>query len=380
MKIGTPLALTGPAAPAVAPLGVAQQAAVDYFNETADLPVELELIVKDDQFAPDKTLAVAQELVQSDEVGVLNGVVGTANVAAAREVAQQYCVPLIAATSGGRSANDPTNYPFTVPWSLPSYVDVSAWVAHLEEDFPDGAKVAVYTANTESGEDYLEAIEELTEGTNLEVVSETTIEAADSAPPAAQVTTMKASGANVLFAAPSPTGQCSSLMTEVANQGWDLDAFMLTTQCTVLQLMEPAGAAADGVFASTYINDPALDSAQDDEGVQEYVAAVEQYQPGKPIVGSTMSGFSEIEVLVRAIEQADGSPLGASPLGILYAATHMTFQSKAMLPGVTYSLNYPQDQVAMESAQLSQFSDGQWEKVQVFDFNGETTGKASIGD
>ena len=376
VKIGSPLALTGPAAVALAPLGAAQQAAVDYYNDQGKLPFKLELVLADDQFAPDKTVAATQKLIQSDKVQFINGTIATANVAAASPVAGQHCVPIIAGNGSGRTANDPAQFPFTTVWSLPSYVDVLSWITHLQEQFPDGAKVAVFTANTESGKDYLAAIDELTKGTKLEVVSKTTIEAADAAAPSAQVTTMKASGANVLLAQPTPSGQCASLIKEVANQGWKPDAFMLTSSCSTLALISPAGKAANGVMINLYIDDPSSAS----EDVQMITDAMKKYQPGKPIVGSTMSGWSEIEVLVKAIEQAAGSPLGVSRLGILDAASHMSFQSPGILPGVTYSLNYPDDQVAMEGAQLSSYdaASGSFKKIQVYDFNGETTGKASV--
>ena len=290
-------------------------------NETADLPVKLSLELKDDQFAPDKTVAAAQELAQSDKVDVLDGVVGTANVAAARSVAEQYCVPLLAGNAGGRSANQPDEFPFTAIWSLPSFIDANVWVKYLTEKFPDGVKAAVFTANTETGKDYVAALETLTEGTNIEIVSKTTIEAADAAAPASQVTTMKASGADVLLAAPVPSGQCSALVTEVANQGWKPDAFMLTSNCSTLQLIQPAGEAAEGVLCSLYLNDPSATAAADDADLQVIVDAVKKYQPGQPITGSTMAGWGEIEVLVKAMEQAQSSPLGLSRLGILYAAT-----------------------------------------------------------
>jgi ABC-type branched-subunit amino acid transport system substrate-binding protein len=190
---------------------------------------------------------------------------------------------------------------------------------------------------------------------------------------------MKASGANVLLAAPSPGGQCAALVKEVANNGWKPAAFFITSQCSTLALMRPAGQAAQGVMCSLYINDPSSSAAASDAGLQQLVAAARKYEPGKPLTGSTMTGYSAIEVLFKAAEQAQKSPLGLSRLGILYAATHMTYQSSTMLPGVQYSLNYPKDQVAMESAQLSSFdaATGQWKKVKLYDFNGQTTGQAS---
>lgn len=377
VKIGATLALTGPVAAALAPVGQGQQAAVDYYNASGKLPVKLQLILKDDQFAPDKTQTAVQQLIQSDKVDLLDGVIGSANIAAARQLAQQYCVPIIAGNAGAQSANQPSKFPFTTIWSLPSYVDVDGWVQWLKEKFPQGAKIATYTANTESGQDYLTAIQKLTQGTKYQVVSKTTIDATDSSSPASQVTQMKASGANVLFAAPSPSGQCAAVIKEVANQGWKLDAFMLTSQCSPLALVSPAGAAAQGVLCNLYINDPQAATAASDTGLQDIITAVKKYAPGSPIVGSTMSGWSETEVLAKAMEQAATSPLGLSRLGILYAATHMTYQSSTILPG--YSLNYPKDEVAMEGTQFSSFdtASGQWKKEQTFDFNGQTTGEAS---
>ena len=114
--------------------------------------------------------------------------------------------------------------------------------------------------------------------------------------------------------------------------------------------------------------------------LQQIVAAVKKYEPGQPLSGSTTARYSAIEVLFKAAEQAAKSPLGLSRLSILYAVTHMTFQSSTMLPGVIYSLNYLKDEVAMEirpSLVPSTRASGQWQKVQVYNFNGQTTGEAS---
>lgn len=379
IQIGTTLAQTGPAAVAFAPVTVGLQAAVAELNETADLPVDFELTVMDDQFAPERSRSGAQELIQSDGVDFLVAVIGTPNVAAVRDVAEQYCVPLIAANAGGRSANEVSNFPFTTVWSLPSYVDVKSWVARMESQFPDGGEIAVLTANNDTGNDYLEAIDDQLEGTNLSVVSRTTIEANDTAPPSSQVATMRASGADILLAVPTASGQCAAVINEVANAGWEPDAFFMSSQCQNTSLIRPAGAAAEGVLLNLYTKDPNAPGAESDPDVQAVVAAVQDYQPGAQMYGSTMTGYSGVEVLYRAAEEAARSPLGLSRLGLLYAATHMTFEPITSVDGVTYSTNYPDDQVAMESGQLSRFdaASGAWVPVETFDFDGETTGSAS---
>jgi branched-chain amino acid transport system substrate-binding protein len=380
VKVGGTLALTGPTAPALAPLGVGEKAAIDDLNATSGLPIKFSLTIMDDQFAPDKTAVAAQQLMQSDRVDFMSGTVGTANVAAVEPLAQKYCVPLIPGNAGGASVDNPKKYPFTTLWGSPSYVDVKGWFHYLQEKFPNGAKIALMTANTDSGQNYLNAANDLAKGTKFKIVSKTTVDATATNPPSTQVTTMKASGANVLLASVSPGPQCSSLINEVAQTGWKPAAFMITNSCSTLALMTPAGKAAQGVLTNLWLNDPSSASAAGDAGLQKIIAAIKKYQPGQPINGSTVSGYSVIQVLFKAAQQAEHSDLGLSRLGILYAAWHMTYQPATWLPGLVYSLDFPNDVVNLEAEQLSSFDakTGQWQKIKIYDFNGQLTGKASI--
>jgi hypothetical protein len=144
--------------------------------------------------------------------------------------------------------------------------------------------------------------------------------------------------------------------------------------------MTPAGKAAQGVLTNLWLNDPSSASAAGDAGLQKIIAAIKKYQPGQPINGSTVSGYSVIQVLFKAAQQAEHSDLGLSRLGILYAAWHMTYQPATWLPGLVYSLDFPNDVVNLEAEQLSSFDakTGQWQKIKIYDFNGQLTGKASI--
>lgn len=379
VNVGTTLAQTGPVAPALAPVGVGEKAAIADLNATSGLPIKFSLTQKDDQFSPDKTLTAVQELIQSDHVDLLDGVIGTANVIAARDIIQKYCVPLIAASAGGTSANEPSKYPFVVTTGAPFYLDVQGWFGYLKQKFPSGAKIALLTANTDSGQDYLAAVNALSKGTNYQIVSRTTLDATAAAPPSSQVTTMRSSGANVLLAQPSPGPQCSALINEVAQQGWKPQAFFITNSCSTTALIAPAGKAAEGVLCNLYLNDPNAPSSANDPGLQKMIAAIKKYEPGSPVVGSDLSGYGYIEILFKAAEQAQNSPLGLSRLGILYAATHMTYQPAFLSPGVDYSLNYPQDEVSVESEVLSSFDSaaGQWKTISLLSYEGQLTGKAS---
>ena len=81
IKVGTTLAETGPEAAALAPVGVGEKAAIANLNATSGLPVKFSLIQQDDQFNG-MTLSATQQLIQADNVELLDGTIGTANIEA----------------------------------------------------------------------------------------------------------------------------------------------------------------------------------------------------------------------------------------------------------------------------------------------------------
>ena len=115
IKVGTTLAETGPEAAALAPVGVGEKAAIANLNATSGLPVKFSLIQQDDQFNPAMTLSATQQLIQADNVELLDGTIGTANIEAIQPLTNQYCMPLIAGNAGGATADQPLSTPSSPP-------------------------------------------------------------------------------------------------------------------------------------------------------------------------------------------------------------------------------------------------------------------------
>jgi hypothetical protein len=109
------------------------------------------------------------------------------------------------------------------------------------------------------------------------------------------------------------------------------------------------------------------------------VKALKQYAPGLAVTNSSIAGMMYASPLFEAIKLAQKSPLGLSRLGLLQAATHMSFQPPLLIPGIKYSLNYPTDEVAQESAYLTQYksSDKSFTNIKLYSFEGQLTGTAS---
>jgi branched-chain amino acid transport system substrate-binding protein len=376
VNVGETLALTGGPATAYIPVGQGVKAAFDEFNATSGLSTKFNLIQADDQFNPAMALTAIQQLIEQDHVVAMTSTIGTAEVAAVRPLLNEACVPMLAGLAGGAESDDPSVYPWTLTYSLPSAVDARIWAESIAQKYPSGAKVAMFYSDDQSGQDFYSAVQHYLAGTKSKIVSTQTIEDTDSAAPASQVTSMRSSGANVLVAAPTGAA-CVTLLDEVAAQGWTPTTYMSSTCPTFL--FDLAGKAANGVYLDQYILDPTRPPYNTNPAVEAAAAAIKKYIPGATISNTSIAGYAYAEPFLAAVKAAAASPLGLSRLGLLEAATHLAFQPALTLPGVTYSLNYPNQAVAMEAAELTQYnaSSKTFTYIKLYNFRGQMTGIAS---
>lgn len=376
VKVGQTYAQSGGPATAFAPVGAGVRVGFEAYAKTSTLPTKFTLVQADDQFAPDKALTATQKLIDQEKVGAMTATIGTPQVLAVRPLVNQLCVPLLSGSAGGATANAPQQFPWTVPFTLPSAVDARIWVADLAAKHPEGAKVAMFYANDNSGKEFLAAVKKYLAQTKNTLVAEQSIENTDAASPASQVTTLRNSAATVLMAAPTGA-QCATLMKEVASQGWH-PTFYMSSTCQGA-LFDVAGQAADGVYVNLYTKDPTRPPFNKDPDVLEAVSQIKELAPDATVNSSSVLGMLLASPFFKAAEQASASPLGLSRLGLLQAATHMSFQPPLAIDGVKYQLDYPKDQVAMEAASLRQYvaSSKTFKEVKLYDFEGQMTGTAS---
>jgi hypothetical protein len=144
-------------------------------------------------------------------------------------------------------------------------------------------------------------------------------------------------------------------------------------------LFDLAGASADGVYVNQYVKDPTRAPYNTDPAVVAAVAALKKYSPSTAINNSSVAGMMYPSPLFEAIKQASSSPLGLTRLGLLQAATHMSFQPALLIPGIKYQTNYPKDTVAMEAGDLTQYksSSKTFSNVKLYSFEGQMSGVAS---
>ena len=230
----------GPAAAAFAPVIAGVQAYIDYANENQLFAgYEISITYGDDQYDPALTPGVINDGLDGG-AHLVSAVIGTPNNQSIRDTLNEECVPHLIAATGDPSLNDPAEYPWTLGGNLPYDIEAAAYAENVAEEFPDGATAAVFYVNNDAGLVFKEGFEEAAGEAGIEVVDEQTIEAAETAPPTAQVSSIAGNAPDVIIAFPLGA-QCPAFLNELANakaanEGWEPRVYLTNTCASPLIL------------------------------------------------------------------------------------------------------------------------------------------------
>jgi ABC-type branched-subunit amino acid transport system substrate-binding protein len=360
VKIGNVLPLSGSvAAIAFAPVKAGFESYIKWANEQKMLgDTTIEVAFEDDQYNKDLTPGAVNKLLDAG-VNLFSGIIGTPNNAAVRDTLNEECVPQLQSLTGSPAWGDVANFPWTTGALAPYGIEAKVYASQIKEQFPDGAKVALFTVNNEFGQVYLEAFKEVAEAADsgIEIVDEQTIEADSSTPPTAQINAIASKAPDAIVAVPLGA-QCPTFLTEVANAkaantGWAPSIF-LTNTCASALILAGAGDAADGLYTSNNlvdVNDPAIAAKP---AVAEYIEFMTA-QGNKDIVTTASAGWHVAEVTVAILKQASESPEGLTRASIMNAARNYSLVPSLAREGVVLTMNGEADAFQAESLQVVQY-------------------------
>lgn len=349
----------GPAATAFAPVIDGMRAYIDYANQNDLLPgYELTFSVGDDKYDPSLTPGVISGALD-EGADVISGMIGTPPNLAVRDTLNEECVPHLLAASGDPAFGDVEEYPWTVGGILPYDTEAEAYAAHVGEQFPDGATAALFYVNNEAGQVFKEGFERGAEAAGIEIIDDQTIEAAETAPPSAQVSSIASNAPEVILAFPLGA-QCPTFLAELANAkaanaGWEPRVY-LTNTCASPLILGAAGENATGIFTSNNSGLVDITNPQNQTlaGVAEYLAFIEEAGLSGTIPTSA-SGWTYGEVTVEILRRAAESPAGLTQASIINTARNFEYTPKMVREGITYRSSGEEDSYLLESVQITQY-------------------------
>lgn len=329
-------------------ISIGYQAYVKYANANGGIGgKQVNLILKDDVYQPDKTKTNVEQAIQQDKAFALFNIVGTANNLAVAEDQNDLCVPNLYAATGSAAMGQPAKYPWLIG-SIPTYATESAnFATYLKANKPN-AKVGFLRQADDFGEGYFTSFKKAIEGTQITVVADTKYNPGD-ADLSSQITTLAASGADTAFLA--TTGlPCANALNSLKSSGWKPAAYISAT-CTSSTIIGLAqGGAADGVISSIYLKDPSDPEWTSDAGMQQFQTLGAQYGIGAEDLKNGIVGYGWTmgQLLVDTLKGGD-----LTRQAVMTRAYNLqNVQLPLLLPGISVNTNGTTDPFPIEQMQI----------------------------
>jgi len=297
-----------------------------------------------------------RRLVEVDEVALLFNTLGTPTNSAIHRYVNQKKVPHLFVSTGADKWGDHKAFPWTMGFQ-PSYrTEAQIYTKFILEQKPD-AKIAILYQNDDFGKDYPAGVKDVLGDRfdKMTVVStyETTDATIDS-----QITSLQASGANVLLVAAIPKFAAQSIR-KVADLGWKPLFLMTNVSISVGTVINPAGPEnAIGMVSSNYIKDPTDPRWAQDAGMAEWREFMDKRMPGADKTDlSYVFAYAVSKTMLQVLKQCEGNFTRENIMK--QAANLKSVENPALLPGITINTS-PTNFRPIKAMQLMRWDGKTW--------------------
>ncbi|MGL5167564.1 MAG: ABC transporter substrate-binding protein [Afipia sp.] len=357
IKIGNIIPYSGPASA----YGVVGKAMEGYFRKINDEGGingrKVNFISYDDAYSPPKAVEQTRKLVESDEVLLVFGALGTPSNSAIQKYMNARKVPHLFLATGATKWNDPKAFPWTMGW-LPSYQSEGRiYAKYLLKEKPD-AKIAVLYQNDDFGKDYLKGIQDGLGAKKSMIVAEESYELSE---PTIDSHIVKLKSLNpdvlVIFTTPKFGAQTIKKAGEL---GWKPTLVISNVSASTATVMKPAGFEnAQGVISAAYAKDTSDPQWDNDPGMKEFKAFLAKYVPEANVADSSaLTGYNMAQTMAAVLKQC-GDNLTRENV-MKQAASINGIQQGGLLPGVLIKTSAT-DFSPIEQLQLMRFKGERWE-------------------
>jgi ABC-type branched-subunit amino acid transport system substrate-binding protein len=358
IKIGNIMPYSGP----LSAYGVSGRAEAAYFRKiNAEGGIngrKIRFISYDDAYTPPKTVEQARKLVESDEVFLIFGALGTPTNTAIQKYMNAKKEPQLFVQSGATKWNDPKEFPWTMGWA-PSYQNEGRIYARYIVKEKPNARVAVLYQNDGYGKDYLIGLKDglgakaasMIVAEEAYEVSEPTIDS--------HLVKMKSLGADV-FVDITTAKFSSQAIKKAAEIGWKPLHFISNVSASIGSIIRPAGIdKAQGIISVAYLMDALDPQWRDDPGMKEFDEFLaKDFREGNRADSLVMTGYNMAQTLVQVLRQC-GDNLSRENV-MKQAANLKDFRTTNLLPGIKINTS-PIDFAPIKRVQLRRFNGDRWE-------------------
>ena len=356
IKLWTALPLSGPIA-SVGIYGQGIKSYFDYVNANGGIDgKKVQLDLNDNQYLPDKTKTVADEVIADGSYFAAVGINGTPHNLAIWDMLNDECMPTLVTGSGAAEWGDVEGHPWTGPGETFAYVAESRVQAEwLKSMLPDGGKVATITINNDFGKQYLTGLKEGLKGSNIEVVATEFHEPGGDQPRQpvhhGRRHRRRRARARVVGHVLHPGAG-----RRAASTSWK-PIFLLPTACgstTIFQPLIDQGLTGDGAYlvqTTTQVNDPSVADAPFVKAYYDFLPTVGLDPNSTVYAGGWQFGWAATEILKLASTYKGG----LNRANVMLAHRAMDQALPLLLPGLQYRTFGVTDEYLFEGGQVAQY-------------------------
>ena len=318
---------------------------------------KVNLISYDDGYAPPKTVEQTRRLVEQDGVAFIFSTIGTAQNTATAKYLQSKNMPQLFIGSGASKFDDIVAYPTTIMGVQGSFrSEARIYVRYALKQNPN-AKFAILAQNDDFGRDYVAGVRD---ALSADFDKRATIATYEFTDPTidSQITTLKASGADVLIGAVTPKF-AAQMIRRVYELNWKPTFFLSNVAIWISSVMEPAGVEKGvGIMSSAYVKDPMDPAWKDDQGLKNFLAFMAKYMPGSDARDQNFVNGYNSAMTLEAVLRACGGDLSTANIMKQAQSLH-DLELPMLLPGIKVSTG-PTDHMPVKQMQMMRFDGKQW--------------------
>ena len=357
IKIGHTIPYSGPAS-AYGVIGKSHTAYFNMINEQGGIAGrKINFISLDDGYSPPKTVEQVRRLVEQEQVAFLFNTLGTAPNTAIQRYVNQKKVPHLFLSTGADKWGDYKAFPWTMGYQ-PSYrTEAQIYTKFALARKPD-AKIAILYQNDDFGKDYPAGVKDVLGDKFDKMTTVSTYEVTD-ATVDSQLTSLQASGADVLLVAATPKFAAQSIR-KVSDLGWKPLFLMTNVSISVGSVMTPAGPEkAIGMISTNYLKDSTDPRWDDDPGMKEWRDFMARHLPGADTTdGSYVFAYGVAKTMTRVLTQC-GQDFSRENV-MRQAANLKDLEVPTLLPGIRVNTG-PTNFHPIRAMQLQRWSGKTWE-------------------
>jgi len=356
IKIGNTVPYSGPAS-SYGVLGKLESAYFAMVNEQGGVAGhKINFISLDDNYSPPKAVEQVRRLVEEEQVAFTFATLGTPTNSAIVRYMNQKKVPHLFVSTGADKWGDYKQTPWTIGWQ-PSYrTEAQIYTKYMLQQKPN-AKLAILYQNDDFGKDYPNGVKDVLgdkfAGTVVTATYETTDPTIDS-----QITSLQASGADVLLVAAIPKFAAQAIR-KVHDLNWKPMFFLSNVAISVGAVMTPAGPENGiGIISAAYLKDSSDPTWKDDAGMNEWRDFMTKHMPGADQTdGGYIAAYGLSKTMLQVLQQCNGD---FSRANVMKQVTNLhDVESPVLLPGIKINTS-PTNYHPIKAMQLEKWDGKTW--------------------